>query len=317
MTVTGQIARPFAWIAQERRRGLIIYTLAAVAVAYLAVGVVFAFTDPSWRASDTFSMVAGCLFFLIGAGLAVAHEMRLDAEQKILTQQHVILLAVQHGVENVREISLETRNHLAIKEERVQLDEPPLEHSLAGTFAAPVAQTSVSDDRAAPVDGARREAAEASPLDATLADFELLAPSADKKGVLERFALASAIEAGADEAAVMTLLKKANMYALGQLAGDTSVAGQGTESDILHFTIDDEGGNEQVLLPIFTSNTTMREALSRNPDWLDLSVLEINGADLLKNIDDDVTLVTNPWTPGEYQLSPDSRATDGTQTASS
>jgi hypothetical protein len=58
------------------------------------------------------------------------------------------------------------------------------------------------------------------------------------------------------------------------------------------------------LLPVFTSLTTMREALIRNPEWQTLSVLQISGGALLDNVDDDVTIVINPWTDLEYQLLP-------------
>jgi hypothetical protein len=97
---------------------------------------------------------------------------------------------------------------------------------------------------------------------------------------------------------------KTEIYALGQPAGDTSVPGQGTESDLLHFTIDDEDGTEKVLLPVFTRPDIMREALLRNPDWQTLSVLQINGQALLENVDADVTIVINPWSRLEFQIPP-------------
>jgi SseB protein N-terminal domain len=97
---------------------------------------------------------------------------------------------------------------------------------------------------------------------------------------------------------------KTEIYALGQPAGDTSVPGQGTESDLLHFTIDDEDGTEKVLLPVFTRPDIMREALLRNPDWQTLSVLQINGQALLDNVDADVTIVINPWSRLEFQIPP-------------
>ena len=97
---------------------------------------------------------------------------------------------------------------------------------------------------------------------------------------------------------------KTDIYALGQPAGDTSIPGQGTESDLLHFTIDDETGLEKVLLPVFTRPDIMREALLRNPDWQTLSVLQINGQALLDNVDSDVTIVINPWSRLEFQIPP-------------
>ena len=97
---------------------------------------------------------------------------------------------------------------------------------------------------------------------------------------------------------------KTDIYALGQPAGDTSVPGQGTESDLLHFTIDADDGTEKVMLPVFTRPDIMREALLRNPDWQTLSVLQINGQALLDNVDSDVTIVINPWSKLEFQIPP-------------
>ena len=97
---------------------------------------------------------------------------------------------------------------------------------------------------------------------------------------------------------------KSDVYALGHPAGDTSVAGHGTESDLLHFTIDDPEaeGKEKVLLPVFTRPDIMREALIRNPDWQQLSVLQVNGKALLENVDDEVIIVINPWSRLEFQI---------------
>jgi hypothetical protein len=72
-------------------------------------------------------------------------------------------------------------------------------------------------------------------------------------------------------------------------------------SDLLHFTIDDKG-TEKVLLPTFTSVVALRQALLLNQDWQTLSVLEIDGGELLPNVDADVTVVVDPWTPLEYFL---------------
>ena len=103
---------------------------------------------------------------------------------------------------------------------------------------------------------------------------------------------------------VREAVRSAGIYALGHPAADTSVPGRGTESDLLQFTRDDDAGAEVVLLPVFTNPTAMREALIRNPDWQTYSVLQINGGALLDNVDDDVTIVINPWSDLEYQLLP-------------
>jgi len=94
---------------------------------------------------------------------------------------------------------------------------------------------------------------------------------------------------------------ESDVFALGRPAGDLSVPGQGTESDLLHFTVDLDG-SDQVLLPVFTQPALMRQALLRNPDWQTLSVLEVHGRALYENIADDVTVVINPWSRLEFQL---------------
>lgn len=103
-------------------------------------------------------------------------------------------------------------------------------------------------------------------------------------------------------ASVREQFNKTDIYALGQPAGDTSVPGQGTESDLLHFTIDDDKGGEKVMLPVFTRPDIMRTALLRNPEWQMLSVLQVNGKALLENVDNDVTVVINPWSQLEFQI---------------
>jgi hypothetical protein len=91
---------------------------------------------------------------------------------------------------------------------------------------------------------------------------------------------------------------KSSLFALGYPAGDVS-ADQGTESDLLHFTIE-AGGHDRVLLPVFTRLKFVRDALLKNEPWQSLSVLEVDGKDLLPNIDDDVAIVINPWTTMEF-----------------
>jgi tetratricopeptide (TPR) repeat protein len=92
------------------------------------------------------------------------------------------------------------------------------------------------------------------------------------------------------------------LYALGYVAGDTSLPGHGTESDLLHFTVEDETGTDVTMLPVFTSASALRSGLLRNPEWQELSALEVDGEALLTNIDDDVAVVINPWTSQEFLL---------------
>jgi transcriptional regulator with XRE-family HTH domain len=94
-----------------------------------------------------------------------------------------------------------------------------------------------------------------------------------------------------DAGAVLQAL--ASIYALGAPAGDTTVYGTGAEKKLLHLTVDDGA----VFLPVFTQPELMRTALERNPEWRELSVVHLNGGDLLSSIDDDVAVVIDPWTP--------------------
>jgi hypothetical protein len=114
-------------------------------------------------------------------------------------------------------------------------------------------------------------------------------PEESPEEVLHRFAVESAIEAGAESKAVRELLRKSEVFVIGETAGDTSIPGHGTESNILHFTIDDADGRERTMMPVFTRSDALESAVRRNPDWQDLSVLEVNGGGLLANRDSDVT----------------------------
>ena len=103
-------------------------------------------------------------------------------------------------------------------------------------------------------------------------------------------------------------LSKADVFCLGQPAGQMATAQQGSESDLLHFTIHDAQGAERVMLPVFTQPEIMRAALARNPEWQTLSVLQVQGQALLNNVHPDVLIVINPWSRLEYQLPPTGQA---------
>jgi len=99
-------------------------------------------------------------------------------------------------------------------------------------------------------------------------------------------------------------LSRADVFCLGQPAGQLSTPQQGSESDLLHFTIHDAQGSEQVMLPVFTQPEIVRAALARNPDWQTLAVLQVQGQALLEHVHTDVIIVINPWSRLEYQLHP-------------
>ena len=105
-----------------------------------------------------------------------------------------------------------------------------------------------------------------------------------------------------DVAGVRKQFGNTRIYALGHTAGDTSIPGFGTESNILHFTLEDHEGAERTLLPIFTGPQFVVEALKRNPEWQTLSVLLMDGKALLASADPEVTIVLNPWSELECQI---------------
>lgn len=57
-----------------------------------------------------------------------------------------------------------------------------------------------------------------------------------------------------------------------------------------------------LLVPAFTSVEALRKALLRRPEWSDLSVLVVNGKELMDNVDPAVTIVINPLTRLEYEV---------------
>ncbi|HXZ99376.1 MAG TPA: SseB family protein [Candidatus Binatia bacterium] len=126
---------------------------------------------------------------------------------------------------------------------------------------------------------------------------------------MEPLEVAIALRGDRPEAAgaIREALESSDVYCLGQPAGHLATSQQGSESDLLHFTVDDAAGVERVMLPVFTSTEIMREALARNPDWQSLSVLVVKGGALLDHVDEDVIIVINPWSRLEYQLPPATR----------
>jgi hypothetical protein len=109
--------------------------------------------------------------------------------------------------------------------------------------------------------------------------------------------------------AVRFAVSRANVFALGEPAGNRTEHG-GSESDLLHFTVDDPDGTEKVMLPLFSAPDYMAVPLQRNPEWQSMSVLQLDGDETLRNVDPDVTVVINPWSRLEFQLPPLAQASD-------
>jgi Helix-turn-helix domain/SseB protein N-terminal domain len=109
-------------------------------------------------------------------------------------------------------------------------------------------------------------------------------------------------QATVGESQIREALENCDIYALGEPVTRPGISHESSESDLLHFTIDDPSGQEVVMLPVFTRLEPMRDALLRNPDWQALSVLQIGGRDLLNHVDEEVIIVVNPWSDLEFQL---------------
>ena len=270
-------------------------------------------------------MVAGCIFFVVGTSLAVAHETRQEAQELMIKGQENIL-------DEVREFAGKTWRHLdpnkpvQTADTREVLTEQPAT-PVQGDSGAPAAEPETEAAAQPPAAEAQSgeaqngpgswqevwqklgELDEPSPLELARDSLDLFKAADEKDKALQRFALESAIEADANTKATENLLNVSQLYALGHPAGDTSIPGHGTESDLLHFTVDEGQGQERIYLPLFTRPDVMRQALLRNPDWQELSILEVNGGVLIGNRDDDVTLVVDPWSKYEWQLDPRARDT--------
>ena len=97
--------------------------------------------------------------------------------------------------------------------------------------------------------------------------------------------------------AVREALMRVNVFAIGRPSGDLSVPEQETESDIVTYATDEGGG---VLMPVFTAVDALRQALIRVPEWRSLAILEVNGRELVRNVDPDVTLAIDPGSDLEF-----------------
>lgn len=137
------------------------------------------------------------------------------------------------------------------------------------------------------------------------AEAEVVAALADQldTAVLEGV-IRSAPETANSVDAVREALTQVNVFAIGSPAGDLSLAGRGTRSDIVTYR-----GSGSVLMPVFTAVDVLRDALIRVPEWRSLSILEVNGLELIRNVDPDVTIVVDPWSDLEFHIPPTGRRT--------
>jgi antitoxin (DNA-binding transcriptional repressor) of toxin-antitoxin stability system len=122
--------------------------------------------------------------------------------------------------------------------------------------------------------------------------------------------LVDAIRSAADDPEAVTAVREAlaqgDVFAIGRVSGDLSAPGRGTESDIVTYADEEQGG---VLLPVFTRLEIMRSALLRNPAWQSLDVLQVKGKELVHTVDSDVTIIIDPASEQEFRVPPSDRRT--------
>ena len=248
-------------------------------------------------------MVAGCLFFVIGTGLAVAHEHMQEDQMTLMGRQTTILEEVKELTNEVKELTNKGFSHLdrTIKAANTRDRLRELDVT-ADVVTTDVSNASNSSENSFEMLRGLATVEGFTPLELALESLNLSDDAGAREAILQRFALESAIAARAEVGVVQRLLEQSQMWALGSPAGETTIPGRSTESDLLHFSVDDSDGHERTYLPLFTRLDAMRSALLRNPEWQSLSVLELNGGDVITHRDPDVALVVNPWSDLEWQL---------------
>jgi prevent-host-death family protein len=137
---------------------------------------------------------------------------------------------------------------------------------------------------------------------------ELVAELADQidAGPLEQ-AIRSAADAPAAVEAVREALMHVDVFALGSPAEDLASAGKRTVGDFVTYSAADVP--DAVLLPVFTGLDALRSALAHQPEWLSLAVFQLNGRELVQQVDPDLTIVVDPWSELEFSVPPSGRRT--------
>jgi prevent-host-death family protein len=139
---------------------------------------------------------------------------------------------------------------------------------------------------------------------------ELVASLADQLDTASvEDAIRTAAAAPDPVSAVREALMGVNVFAIGSPARDVLAPGRGTESDIVTYAIEGDDGQRGVMLPVFTRADVLRSALIREPDWQTLAIFQLNGKELVQNVDPDVTIVIDPWSDLEFHVPPTGRRT--------
>lgn len=125
--------------------------------------------------------------------------------------------------------------------------------------------------------------------------------------------LKTAIQQRRELPEILQALAAARVLTLGR-----TVPNDPESSDLLHFEPTDDGNSEEDVpsrLPVFTRVEILVAALKRNEDWQELMVLSVHGASLLDNVEDDVSIVIDPWSNLEFQVPPRRSRLSGKLTA--
>jgi len=281
-------------VVNERGRvRVLVIALSAITVGYGLGALIVALTSSDWRLNDTLTAVSSGAFFTVTWVFAVSLEQH--ARRSMRLQEGLTTLLRESGA--LGGLDLSPVEHAPAQAA------PPVEVTATPAISSTELVREPAAGEAGVNGGTTPGAASERGLLRGLRILAMFAIGRRRRRLVE-----AAIEAGADDFHVRELLKRADLFVLGRPA--TGPGGKlGEESDILHFTADDEDGHEHVFMPVFTRRDALRDALRRNPDWQTLSVLQVDGGKLLPNVDDDVTLVIDPWIgPLERQLPPEGKA---------
>jgi hypothetical protein len=92
------------------------------------------------------------------------------------------------------------------------------------------------------------------------------------------------------------------VFVLGSPIGPV-IGFQASEINILRYVAEMDG-SDRSFIPVFTSPDWARNAQERNPDWEGFQLLGVNGGDLMRSVEGDVSIAINPWSRLGYILRP-------------
>jgi hypothetical protein len=114
--------------------------------------------------------------------------------------------------------------------------------------------------------------------------------------------LEGAIATG-DVTRVLNSLAALNVYVLGHISQEAAKqAGAAGRQFLQVEAIDEEA--KRLLLPVFTQRSVLRSALIGHPDWLEQSVIELKGSEVMRVLTAETWLLIDPWSSREFAVRP-------------